>query len=503
MKQVSAFIALAGVALDATSSVPMYRQLYETLRSAILSGRLGAGTRLPSTRALASSLNLSRNTVANAYEQLSLEGYFEGRVGSGTYVTHTLPDPLRRNGKSKRSSQKKSVSRSKTVTSSRISNRGTQITNLWKAIGRGSYRSNAFRPRLPALDAFPLDVWSRLTARRWRNMPSGLLTFGDPAGYRPLREVVASYLHESRGVKCEADQVIIVSGPPQAYALASAVLLDRGDTVWIEDPGYPRARATLMAADANLVPVPLDRDGLNLEVALSKDPSARMAYVTPAHQYPLGMKMSPARRLELLQWATQHHAWILEDDYGTEYRASGLPLAALQSYDEVGCVIYTGSFSSVLFPALRLGYLVVPPDLVDAFISARILIDRCPPLFGQVVLTDFIAENHMDRHTRRMRTLYERRQEALIEAIRTECGDLLEVHPDEAGLHLVAWLPEGANDQALSRKIAEQDIEAPPLSFYAVEPLQRAGFVLGYAAVDEDTIRIGVRRIRTVLESVF
>jgi len=498
MSKAAAFIALAGIDLEEAGAVPLYRQLYETLRSAILSGRLGPGARLPSSRALAGALGVSRNTIATAYEQLRMEGYFEGRVGSGTYVSRSLP---KMRGQRRKTNAKQRAKR-RFSQQQRLSQRGIEITNLWQVIGRDAYQSNAFRPRLPASAEFPLDTWSRLTGRRWRNMPSDLLTYGDPAGYRPLREVIASFLNENRHIDCETDQVIIVSGTPQAFALVAAVLLERGDAVWMEDPGYPRARATFIAADAELIPVPLDREGLDLQAGLAQAPEARLAYVTPSHQYPMGMKMSPARRLQLLDWATQSGAWILEDDYGAEYRAAGLPIAALQNPKDAGCVLFTGSFSSVLFPALRIGYLVVPPDLVDAFMAARILMDQCPPLFGQVVLTDFIGENHLERHIRRMRGLYQQRHEVLIEALHKAFGDFLSVEAEEAGLHLVARLPEGLDDQVLSRLIAEHGIEAPPLSFYAIEALRRGGFVLGYAAIDEETIRISVGRMRNALEAV-
>lgn len=496
MASTTAFIALAGIALNEAASVPLYRQLYETLRSAVLSGRLGPGTRLPSSRTLASNLGVSRNTVATAYDQLRMEGYFEGRVGSGTFVSRALPK-LRGRGTG---SEQRRIAR-RFAQQERLSQRGIQITNLWQVIGRDAYQSHAFRPRLPASAEFPLDTWSRLTGRRWRNMPSDLLTYGDPAGYRPLREVIASFLNETRHITCEADQVIIVSGTPQAFSLAAAVLLERGEAVWMEDPGYPRARATFIAADAHLIPVPLDSEGLDLEEGMARAPHARMAYVTPSQQYPMGMTMSPGRRLELLQWAERTGAWLLEDDYGAEYRAPGLPLMAMQQAEEAGCVLFTGSFSSVLFPALRIGYLIVPPDLVDAFMAARMLMDQCPPLFGQVVLTDFIGENHLERHIRRMRGLYQQRYEVLREALEHAFGRFLEVEVEEPGLHLVARLPEGLDDQQLSRHIAQHGIEAPPLSFYAIEALGRGGFVLGYAAVDEETIRISVGRMQRALEA--
>jgi GntR family transcriptional regulator / MocR family aminotransferase len=499
MNKADAFISLVSLSIDDSSTMSLFRQIYETLRGTILSGRLMAGTRLPSSRTLATALNVSRNTVSSAYDQLKLDGFLEGHTGAGTFVTRSLPS-LANNTRSNR--YEKSGTRARqTSDHARLSDRGAKITDLWTAIDRDHYRSNAFRPRLPAHDSFPLDVWSRLTARRWKQMPSEILTYGDPAGYLPLREIVASYLNDARDVQCEAGQVIIVSGTPQAISLATAVLLNQGDAVWLEDPGYPRARATFMAADALVVPVPMDADGINIKEGIKREPNAKMVYVTPSHQYPLGMKMSLTRRMELLQWANKSQAWILEDDYGTEFR-TGLPLAALQGFGDAGRTLYMGSFSNILSPVLNLGYLVVPSDLVDAFVSARVLRDRCPPLFGQVVLADFIADNHFDRHLRKLRSLYETRHSALKAALSARFGGFLDVLSDESGMQLVALLRHGMDDKMLSRQIAEQDIEAPPLSFYSIDPPDRGGFVLGYAAVNEKNIDIGVRRMRRALDGV-
>jgi len=465
--------------------------------------------RIPSSRALATALHVSRNTVANAYEQLMVEGFLEGRTGAGTYVSPSIPDRTASHLKQlhkqpheqpQKRSEKQSRRRSVSQTGHpELSERGNRITGIWTAIGRDQYRSNAFRPRLPALEKFPLEVWSRMISRRWRNMPSDMLTYGDPAGYGPLREVLANYLRETRDVACEPHQVIILSGTPQAISLTVTVLLDRGDSVLMEDPGNPRARATLIAADAEVVPVAVDQDGLDLKSGLTKSPGAKMAYVTPAHQYPLGVTMSLARRLELLNWAADKDGWILEDDYGTEFSNAGLPLAALAKFDYAERVIYTGTFNDVVFPALRLGYLVVPSHLVDAFISARILIDRCPPLLGQVVLADFIADGHFERHVKALRPVYEERHRTLLRALKGTFGSLLQPRSEEVGMHLVVDLPADVDDRKMSKLIAEHDVEAPPLSFYSMKRRRRGGFVLGYSSVKEQEIRIGVERMHEAI----
>lgn len=376
------------------------------------------------------------------------------------------------------------------------------LTDLRLSTFQDPERPRAFRPGIPALDAFPIDAWGQLAGRRWRSIPPTVLTYSEARGYPPLREAIAEYLQHSRGVRCTADQVIIVSGTQQAITLTAQVLLDPGDGVWMEDPGYPRAKGAFRWAGAALRPVPLDDQGLDLEAARTIDADARLAYVTPSHQYPLGITMSLRRRLKLLEWAKQSAAWILEDDYDSEYRYVGRPIAALQGLDDAGRVIYVGTFSKVLYPALRLAYLVVPPRLVEAFAAARTLVDRCPPLIQQMVLTDFLEEDHFERHIRRMRSLYAARQSVLIDAVRDTLGDRLQIGSDEAGLHLVGLLERGVDDRAVSRALERRDIIAPPLSFYASRPLERGGLVLGYAAVDEDTILEGVAHIKAALEHV-
>ena len=492
-------LVLQCVELDPSASVPLYRQLYRDLRQAILSSQLLPEMRLPSTRSLADELEVSRNTVLEAYEQLVAEGYLESRVGSGTYVAKELPEELLRvRGQShlKASSQRTPDGPNG---ASPLSSRGELLTDIELSAFRADEKPRAFRPGLPALDAFPIERWSQLTSRRWRSLPASTLGYRRSTGFPPLREAIAEYLQESRGVHCTPEQVIIVSGTQQAITLTAHVLLDPGDRAWIEDPGYPRARGAFRWAGARAVPVPLDAEGLSLDQARSKDGNARLAYVTPSHQYPLGMTMSLPRRLELLDWAETSDAWILEDDYDSEYRYEGRPIAALQGLDDAGRVIYVGSFSKVLFPALRLGYLVVPESLVDPFSAAKSLVGRCPPLAPQMVATDFLEEGHFERHLRRMRTLYAERQSILIDALNAKVGDQLDVSSDEAGLHLTVFLNENLDDQTVSSALQDRGLVAPPLSFSSSRSLDRDGLVLGYAAISEADIRDGVDRLQDTL----
>lgn len=483
----------APIAFDRQSDVPLYAQLYASLRRAILDGQLSAGARLPSTRTLAGDLGVSRNTVMNAFDQLLAEGYLEAQVGSGTTVTTQLPDDLLE--------ARRAVTR-QPGPPPRLSARGEILAAARVAVSGNEGRApRPFQSGVPALDAFPYAVWGRLAARAWKVPPPERLAYGHPAGFPPLREAIADYLRLARGVRCDAEQVLVVSGSQQALDLAARLLLDPGDTVWMEDPGYLSARAILGSAGAQVVPVPIDGQGLDVAAGSEREPEARMVYVSPSHQYPLGVTMSLARRLALLEWANRVGAWILEDDYDSEYRYSSQPLASLQGLDQGQRVIYLGTFSKVLFPSLRLGYVVVPPALVDAFVAARQLADWHPPSLAQAVVADFMREGHFVRHLRRMRALYEERQALLIDAVRRELGDLLEIGPAEAGMHVAAWLPPGVDDRALASDLRAAGIIASGLSRFALQPMDRGGLVLGYAAFDADTIRDAVRRMAAVIHS--
>ena len=495
--------------LDRSSPEALHRQLYGRLREAVLSGWLIAGTRLPSTRALAAELGVSRNTVTGAFLPLLSEGYLEGRVGSGTYVSRSLPENLlhagpgngreggRRTGGGAEGGEPDDARRGRSHPRG-LSGRGKLLaaTSTTTVADRG--RPHVFRPGVPALDAFPHREWNRLVGLRWRYPQRGLLGYGEPAGHRPLRQAIAAYLGAARAVRCSWEQVVVVSGSQQALDLAARVLLDPGDEAWVEDPGYAGAKkAALAGSGARVVPVPVDEEGLDVAAGEAAAPGARLACVTPSHQYPSGVTMSLERRLALLEWADRTGAWIVEDD--SEYRYSGRPLEALQGLDPTGDVVYVGTFSKVLSPGLRLGYLVVPPDLVDAFVAARELTDRHSPQVEQAVLADFMAEGHFGRHVRRMRSLYAERRAALLESAERELAGRLDVVPAEAGMHLVGLVPEGEDDREASRRAAAAGVEAPPLSAFSLAPPRAGGLVLGYAAFGRHEIEEGVRLLRKAL----
>jgi GntR family transcriptional regulator/MocR family aminotransferase len=330
-------------------------------------------------------------------------------------------------------------------------------------------------------------------------MPDSAFNYQPLAGYRPLREAIAAHVTVTRRVHCTPDQIIIVPGSQGALDLAARMLVNAGEPVWLEDPGYLGARGALLGAGAQIIPVPVDDEGLVVEAGIARAPHARLVYLTPSHQFPLGVTMSLARRLALLDWAKRADAYILEDDYDSEYRFGGRPLAALQGLDDADRVIYIGTFSKVLFPALRIGYIILPEPLVNPFLTIRGLIDIHPPMLDQVVLTDFITEGHFTRHLRRMRTIYAERRAALLEA----ASNLpLDIFSPEAGIHCIGWLPDGMDDRALAQAAVAHDLNLWPVSKFSIEPLARKGLILGYGAYGVEVIKDGVQRLGAAMDSL-
>jgi GntR family transcriptional regulator / MocR family aminotransferase len=488
-------IAMAGIGIDRRASQPLIQQLYAALRTAILSGQLRPGARLPATREFATEQNVSRNTVVAAFEQLIMEGYLEARVGSGTYVARLIPDELF-NVKKRQGSSVPAVPRIS------LSRRGRDLSSRPVRLLSVSGTPQPFASGHPDVTAFPMKLWTRLAVRRWRSQSDELLTYGDPAGYQPLRKAIADYVRTARAVRCETDQVVVVNGSQQAIDLMARLLIDPGDAALIEDPCYPGARSALMAAGASLIPLPVDNDGANIRALRNSKKPIRIAFVTPSHQYPLGVTMTLQRRLAMLEWARQERAFILEDDYDSDYRYRGKPLPSLQGLDRTGRVIYMGSFSKTILPSLRLGFLVLPDALIEPFRRARAVIDGHSPTPYQAVLADFIAEAHFARHLRRMRALYEERQNALVEAAKRELGGLLEVPPSDGGMHLVGWLRAGTSDVVASQAAKWNSVYASPLSACSIRKLRSGGLLLGYAAFRPNQIRFAVKHLATALSKV-
>jgi GntR family transcriptional regulator/MocR family aminotransferase len=475
-------------AIDTKSRTPLYRQLYESYRDAIVERRLRAGQRMPSTRTIAAELRISRIPVLNAFEQLLAEGYFESRVGSGTYVARTLPEELSR--AALRAADGNPMGRPGRRIIARVpAALARPVSQPWFR-GRG-----AFGVGQPPVDLFPFRVWARLAARHSRRTDPSLLYYGHAMGLPELRESLAEYLRSSRGVRCDAEQIMIVSGSQQAVDVTARVLLDEGSPVWLEDPGYFGAQKALKMARARLVPVPVDDEGLDVDAGIDRCPEARAVFVTPSHQCPMGMTMSAPRRLKLLDWARNEGAWIIEDDYDSEYRFGNLPIAALQGLDRDSRVIYIGTFTKMMFPALRLGYLVLPRDLLAPFIAVRKGMDMFSPTFHQAVLADFIREGHFDRHIRRTRALCRERRTTLVAALERELGDAVRVLGDAAGMYLTAALPDSVDDVAVGLRAGEVGLRVMPLSTFYLGRPRRRGIVLGYGGVGVPEIEEGVSRL--------
>jgi GntR family transcriptional regulator/MocR family aminotransferase len=473
------------VALDRRSRVPLLRQIYVAMRDAILSGRLASGARLPTTRDLAADLGVSRTIVVLAYERLATEGYLVGRRSAGTFVA-----PL---GAARAPARRPAA---------RPAEPGIGLMLTARTEGVAPIRSAPlpFRIGEPAIDLFPVRLWSQIHARRARRGGASLLSYGSPGGHRPLREAIASYVGAARGVNATADQVILTRGAQQAIDLIGRALIRRGDDAWIEDPGYLSARALLELAGASLVPVRVDEGGLDVAAGERAAPLARLAYVSPSHHFPLGATMTLPRRLALLDWARRAGAWIVEDDFDSEFRYAGAPIPSLQGLDAGQRVIYLGTFSKTVFPALRLGYIIVPPALAGIMQRLQTLVDHLAPGLEQATLAEFIDGGHYSRHVRRMRAAYAGRQDALLEGIGMELSGLVEAAPADTGMHVVGWLVDDElDDRVVSRMAWEAGVEVAPLSAYALKARTGPGLLMGFAAVQPSQMRPALRILRATI----
>ena len=501
----------AGIELDRRQGLS--RQLYQALRARVLDGRLASGTRLPASRDLALALAISRNSVVRAYDQLYAEGFIEGRVGDGTYVAQ-LPQKVL---PAKKLSTKISTGFS-TGLPTALSTDGLDLpvdssSKVIHSAALARIKNNhlsrppsgpprAFRVGVPAFDLFPFDVWAKLNAAFWRKPDLQQLCYGDPAGDARLRGMIAAYLRSSRGLPCTAEQIVITSGAQQGISLCAQLLVEPGDGVAIENPGYRAAGHAFAVVGARLHGVAVDSEGIDCnQLADLKD--CRLTYVTPSHQYPTGVVMSLARRLELLAWAERTQGWIVEDDYDGEYRYSGAPLAPLAALDRQGRVLYVGTFGKVAFPALRLGYLVLPPGLVDAFAQRRAVDVRHSEVSTQAVMAEFIAAGHFQRHIRRMRRAALSRRNSLLGGWPQDIAGIGPLPAVAAGLHLTVAVENVARERELIELARGVDVEINALSSYWLEdstvPVdRRAGLVLGFAAVSEQAIEAALQRLRTV-----
>ncbi len=476
--------------------VPVRLQVYRQLRAAIEQGTLAPGARLPPSREQALTLAVSRNSVLWALDRLAAEGYVTARVGDGTYVADDLA-ALRRSGSAPRRGKTDGM---RTGTSSDLlSRRGRLIADTALNWQPPLLSAAAFRIGAPEVATFPFAVWDRLVRQLSPELRQARSQYLDPAGLPVLREAIAQWLWASRGIRCEAAQVLVCSGSQQALDLVGRLLLDPGDEVLVEDPGYPGIRASLTGHGAVVRPVAIDAEGLVIAEGAARWPAARLAVVTPTHQFPTGVRMSLKRRLELLEWARARHGWVVEDDYDGEFQYGPHRIPALCSLPNAERVLYVGTFSKTLHPGLRLGFIVLPHELAPAFAGARALTDRHAPGDTQEVLARFITEGHLLRHLRRMRELYLQRQQITIEALATASGGALRLAPSEQGMHLLHELPPGADDRALSSRAFEAGVIVAPLARYVIES-KRRGWLFGYAAYPEPELRAAAERIGPLLK---
>jgi len=461
--------------------------LYQELRSAILEGRLRPGARLPASRDFARLYRLSRGTVVSVFERLHAEGYLSSHVGVGTWVNDRVVA-----GNAVRTQPSTPPAYVRRVISGYVRPKPFMGWVTMNGV-------RPFRMRDPALAEFPTKLWGGIAARRARTFGSWLQTEDDGRGYRPLREAIAHYLGLSRSVRCSADQIILVSGVQQALDLLARLLLKPDDPVWMEDPGYFGASIAFGGVGAKIIPVPVDEQGLSVSAGMKMCARAKGVFLTPAHQYPLGMTMSLERRMEVLKWASRAGAFIIEDDYDSEYRFEGRPVPALQSLDRTSNVILVGTFSKLLFPSLRLGYVVLPPSLVDFFLAFRIRTDFRSLSLDQAVLCDFIVDGHLGRHLRRMRDLYASRLAALIDGGRRYLKGLLEISSVKAGLYTAAFLQNGMTSRQAETAAAARGIETRALDRFTLKRPDPKGLLLGFAAFDEKTIRQGLLQLAAAL----
>ena len=460
--------------------------LYAELRRAILEGRLGPGARLPASRDFASQYGLSRGTVVTVLERLQSEGYVSCRVGLGTWVNHiAAPAPTRR------------MTSTPPVYIRRVISEFTRPKPFVDLPFTSGVRP--FRVGNPATAEFPAEIWGRLAADRARNFRSWLKTEADGRGYRPLRDAIAGYLRASRGVRCTSDQIVIVSGIQQALDLLARFLLKPRDPVWMEDPGYFGATVAFGNVGAKLIGVPVDEEGLSVSAGTKICPHAKGVYLTPSHQFPLGVTMSLERRMAILNWASRAGAFVIEDDYDSEYRFEGQPVPALQSLDNHGNVIVIGSFSKTLFPSLRVGYVVLPQALADYFLAFRYRTDFRNSTFDQAVLCDFIVDGHLARHLRRMRNLYAGRLAALIDGSKQHLSGLLELSDVRAGLYTIGFLKNGMTSRRAEKLAADQGIEVLAVDRFTLRRPDPKALLIGFAGYDEAAIQQGLLRLAKVL----
>lgn len=484
---------LGTLTLDRQGGRSLHQQLYVAFRDAVLTGRLLPGALVPSTRMLTTELRIARNTAAAVYEQLIAEGLLVATVGSGTRVTRAIPYEFLVLGRTR----PRTVS-PRDAGARSISARTNSLAGF--SSNRADSLPKAFIPGVPAIDQFPAASWTSLATRQWRRASVRDLCSPDPAGSAALRSAISSHVGAARGTFCTASDILVTSGAQQALDLAARVLADPGDTCWIEEPGYPGARHAFSAAGLNLVQAPVDDQGLDVQQAIATLPQPRLIYVTPSHQYPFGGLLSLERRIALLEYADRVGAWIVEDDYDSEFIYHGPSIPCLQGLDAAGRVVYVGSFNKTIFPGLRLGFMIAPADLLGAFRAARTHSDGHPPAVTQTVLAEFMSQGGYVSHLRRMRNIYLQRRNILVRELGENAPTLM-LGSRDRGLHFVGYLSDGDDDRAISDLAKQSDIIVPPLSNCYLGKPKRRGLIFGFACVPPNEIAPAVRRLADILNS--
>ena len=491
MAKLQSVLNISGITINKNSPIPVYRQLYNEFRNAILTGVFRPGQQIPASRELANYFNISRTTVLLAFENLLTEGYIKGKPGSGTFINNELPENLLF---TKQSVEKQNIALVKKTKAPEA--KGSNFKKYLSQERLDYNKFEPFKPGIPDLNEFPFHIWTKLISNSGKDISKSDFGYSNSAGYKPLRNAIANYARASRGVKCENNQVIVVNGSQQGIDLVCKILLNKNDNIGFEEPGYIGARDAFSAAGMNIIPMPMDEEGINFKKTKIK---TNLVYVTPSHQYPLGITMSLNRRLELLDYSSSTGCWILEDDYDSEYRYKGQPLSSLQAIDNNNSVIYMGTFSKVMFPGLRLGYLIIPENLIESFTAAKMLTDRNSPILEQAALEKFITEGHYGRHIRRMRMIYQKRKEVFYNYVEKYFSEHIFLYPADAGLHTVGWLKKINNDAEFAKLMFNNGIYTPPLSSYSFTKKLKPGLVLGYAAYSEQQIKNAIKKMASLL----
>jgi GntR family transcriptional regulator / MocR family aminotransferase len=491
-------ISTALIQIDRSNQLPIYQQIANSLRNAIMDGTITPGTKIPSNRDLAEMLGVSRNTSVNALDILISEGYIETKVGAGSFVSDELPEEFLYSSSSNKTDGIIDHSQDP------LSRRGEKFVKgynpAWHLGERHDH--NLFRNGRPDCESFPFSIWEKISRKYLFYDKKKIFDFPpDPAGYEPLRSALGEYLSTARAVNCKNSKVIIISATEKLVYLAAKLLTEAGDKVWVQEPGFPGAVRAFRAAENVVVPVPVDNEGMNVEKVMETGPDAKMVYVQPSHEFPIGSTLSLKRRMALLSWAKKNGSWIIEDDYDSEYRYYQRPLPALQGLDQNNRVIYCGSFNLTLFPGIRLDYAVVPEVLYDAFIDATTTIDIHLPTQNQVIAADFISEGHFARHIRRMRKFYKERRNVLINALEIQKNSRIHIGPSDCGINVCIFLNDGLNDENVSLEAKKRGIEVLPLSRFYYGEEKRNGLVLGFSACQQDDTEWGVSELMKIINS--